>query len=635
MLRPHPARRRHAYGPQLCAASAALLILLSLFVLHSRLSSSPFPLGLGLRSVLPRGPDHSFSSDRAPLFDDADNDAFDGAADDRIDELDVLEEEDDQQRRRSAGEEDEILRAVGAGLDDDGDSDEPELPRTPRSGLFWDHALGVARQSFGKPDPRRPYDPWGDDAPPEELRPSDRSKIAFGSDDQPVDEDLRLKMDSIRRIEDALLLKASGGGGHGESPLREGWARWLEGKGDFLRRDKMLRSNLELLNPKNHPLLQDPDGPGLTVLTKGDKMIQRVLLMEMERTPFGKGGGMETNKGVERKTLNLEEKKRPQRVPDGQRKRIAMKEDRHQADGRRWGYFPGLDPHLTFSEFMDQFFQSGRCAIRVFMVWNSPPWTYGIRHQRGLESLLHHHRDACVVVFSETMELDFFRGFVKDGFKIAVAMPDLDELLKDTPTNIFASVWFEWRKTKHYPIHYSELIRLAVLYKYGGIYLDSDIIVLNPLHSLENSVGLEDQAAGISIFNGAVMAFRKHSPFVMECLREFHSTYDDALLRWNGADLLTRVINKFSAAKSYRQLHIKIEPPFKFYPISSMNITRYFMAPTDDSERAQQDALLTRMQNESITFHFWNGLTSALVPEPNSLVERLLNGYCLRCSDVL
>lgn len=130
------------------------------------------------------------------------------------------------------------------------------------------------------------------------------------------------------------------------------------------------------------------------------------------------------------------------------------------------------------------------------------------------------------------------------------------------------------------------------------------------------------------------MRREKAGPFVMECLREFYSTYNDALLRWNGADLLTRVINKFSAAKSYRQLDIKMEPPLKFFPISSMNITRYFVVPTDDSERAQQDALLTRMLNESITFHFWNGLTSALVPEPNSIVERLLNHYCLHCFDM-
>lgn len=47
------------------------------------------------------------------------------------------------------------------------------------------------------------------------------------------------------------------------------------------------------------------------------------------------------------------------------------------------------------------------------------------------------------------------------------------------------------------------------LCRYGGIYLDSDIIVLNSLSSLDNTVGLENPRAGSSL-NGAVMAFRKH-----------------------------------------------------------------------------------------------------------------------------
>ena len=62
------------------------------------------------------------------------------------------------------------------------------------------------------------------------------------------------------------------------------------------------------------------------------------------------------------------------------------------------------------------------------MVWNSPPWIYGVRHQRGLESLLLHHKDACVVVFSETIELDFFKdNFVKDAYKM---QPSLAECQK-------------------------------------------------------------------------------------------------------------------------------------------------------------------------------------------------------------
>ena len=55
--------------------------------------------------------------------------------------------------------------------------------------------------------------------------------------------------------------------------------------------------------------------------------------------------------------------------------------------------------------------------------------------------------------------------FLQCSYKIAVAMPNLDELLKDTPTHVFTSAWFKWRKTKYYSTHYSELVRLAVLYK--------------------------------------------------------------------------------------------------------------------------------------------------------------------------
>ncbi|KAJ0982644.1 hypothetical protein J5N97_010899 [Dioscorea zingiberensis] len=585
MLRSHAPRRRSRYAPQLCAFIAAFLLLLSISVLHSRISSSPLRLSLPFRS--------SPSSHPIPdsLFDDADNDAFDASSDDLIDELD--DGVDEAGKGDKLSEEDELLHS-----DDDPDSEDLDLPHT--GGLFWDHLLAVARRSFGKSS-----DPFVE----EPLFP-DSSKISFGSDDQPVDDDVRIKLDSITSIEDLMLMKP---GSSRDSPLRSGWARWLEGKADFLRRDKMLRSNLELLNPKNHPLLQDPDGAGLASLTKGDRLMQRAIWKEIEVNPFGGAG---TKRVERRKTLNLD----------------AGKERR-----RRWGYFPGMDPYLPFSEFMERFLDSGKCGLRVFMVWNSPPWMYGVRHQRGLESLLHHHRDACVVVFSETMELDFFSSFVKEGFKIAVVMPNLDELLSDTPAQVFATLWYDWRKTKYYPIHYSELVRLAALYRYGGVYLDSDVVVLRSLASLQNFLAIENQIASLPVYSGTVMSFEKNSAFLMECLGEFYSTYDDTRLRWNGAELMTRVISRltYKEGKSYGQLGVNIEPSFAFFPIGPHNITSYFAEAADEEERTKQDALFAKILNESMAFHFWNGITSALVPETNSLVEKLLNHHCLHCSDVL
>jgi predicted nuclease of restriction endonuclease-like (RecB) superfamily len=54
-------------------------------------------------------------------------------------------------------------------------------------------------------------------------------------------------------------------------------------------------------------------------------------------------------------------------------------------------------------------------------------------------------------------------------------------------------------------------------------------------------------------------------------------TYDDNRLRWNGADLLTRVARNFLSKenKSIDQKELKVQPSYIFFPISSQNITRY------------------------------------------------------------
>ncbi|KAL5537398.1 hypothetical protein UlMin_045207 [Ulmus minor] len=615
-LRP---RRRHHYGAYACAVTSAVLLLLSVSLLYSRLSHS-HPL---LRR---RSPSYDVVSLADPLISDDDDGASSSiVAEDKIDELDEDSPKDEE-------------------LEDEDDQRSENRPRN--SGYFYDHVTGSIRRAFN----RRSIEDWDDDNVGFSLgmNVEDQSKAAFGSDDVPVDEVLRRKVGEVVGIEDALLLKLDGR----VSPLREGWGDWFDKKSDFLRRDRMFKSNLEILNPMNNPMLQDPDGLGITTLTRGDRLMQKLLLNELKRKPLGttlkskvdENGeanafrrGVQSKSEIKRAERRTLDKKVVNDNVDHKAQRKSEFSSHIYADGKRWGYYPALHQHLSFSDFMDEFFRKEKCDMRFFMVWNSPPWMYGVRYQRGLESLLNGHRDACVVVLSETIELDFFKdSFLKDGYKVAVAMPNLDELLKDTPTHIFTNAWFEWRKTKYYAAHYSELVRLAALYKYGGIYLDSDIIVLKSLSSLSNSVGMEDQVKGSSL-NGAVMAFRRHSPFIMECLKEFYMTYDDTRLRWNGAELLSRVARKFSKTQknSMGEPELKVHHSSIFFPISSQNISRYFAAPTTETEKAQQDALFRKILDESLTFHFWNSFTSALIPEPDSLVTRLVNHLCIRCSDVL
>ena len=501
MLRTLRSRRRPRYGAQVCAVIAALLLLLSVTVLHSRLSFSRDSrlspkVGLGLRFPNSKVPPIDPQNDAVvldPLTQDSDPGGNSGA-DDRIDELDVMEEEADQ---AGLSNEEEILRGV--------ESEDEEVGESRVSGYFFDHVSGVIRRAFDK----RSIDQWEDYVGFDVgSGMEDRSKGVFASDDVVVDEEVRRKVGEVDGIEDMLLLKT----GRRANPLREGWGPWFDAKSDFLRRDRMFKSNLEVLNPMNNPLLQDPDGIGITSLTRGDRLVQKFLLNKFKNVPFlvkkPLGVSATTNLGsrlvedggqvamkirdslnVQKTTLGSDVEGRRTEIRRAERRTLhdsygfgldtkkivdvnkvlngtttgnsSYKHDRNEtveyksvqniselghkngdskarrlghnnedskarrkselsghiyADGKRWGYFPGLHPRLSFSNFMNAFIRKGKCRMRFFMVWNSPPWMFSIRHQRGLESLLSHHRDACVVVFSETIELDFFKDFVEKGY---------------------------------------------------------------------------------------------------------------------------------------------------------------------------------------------------------------------------
>ncbi|KAF7841138.1 putative alpha 1,4-glycosyltransferase family protein [Senna tora] len=260
MLRNLRSRRRLRYGSFVCAAFSALLLLLSVSLLYTRLSHSH----AHLHSHLYRNPRPSHEVNYDSLLSDSANDEILGS-EDKIDALDFVEEQQ---------QEEDDLRTMEV------EDDDESVDQIKSSGYFFDHFGGIIRRAFSK----RSIEEW-DDGQVGIFGGSfveDRSKAAFGSDDVPVDEQVRRKAMQVMGIEDLLLLKT----GRRVSPLREGWGEWFDKKGDFLRKDKMLRSNLEVLNPLHNPLLQDPDGVGLSGFTRGDRIVQKSMLNEFKRVPF-------------------------------------------------------------------------------------------------------------------------------------------------------------------------------------------------------------------------------------------------------------------------------------------------------------------------------------------------------------
>ncbi|KAL2905672.1 hypothetical protein RDABS01_004382 [Bienertia sinuspersici] len=262
------ARRRNHYGVHLCAVAAALLLLFSVSLLYNRLTAnrrgSLHDDGISLLDDLFNAED--------PLLRDSDPDLRATLSDDRIDELDTIDDD------SKVSNEEEILR----GLESEGEENELS---TSSSGYYFDHVSHVIRRAFDGQS-IDDFDQWEAHATKFDVSlTSDEtlSKVAFGSDDVPVDEVVRRKVLKLMALRTHFVKI-----GLHVSPLREGWAAWFDAKSAFLRKDRMFRSSFEMLNPLNNMLLQDPDGSGVTGLTRGDKLVLKKLLHEIKKEkPLG------------------------------------------------------------------------------------------------------------------------------------------------------------------------------------------------------------------------------------------------------------------------------------------------------------------------------------------------------------
>lgn len=122
--------------------------------------------------------------------------------------------------------------------------------------------------------------------------------------------------------------------------------------------------------------------------------------------------------------------------------------------------------------------------------------------------------------------------------------------------------------------HMSDLIRTALLYKYGGIYFDLDVIPLRSFQQFSNTVALETTNA----VNVAALVFEKQHPVLdvqmdiqlKSVEKQFHG------LCWNclGPLALTNALKKLC---NQHELYIHekdkchqidIQPSFVFYPIA-------------------------------------------------------------------
>uniref|UniRef100_A0A9I3BD26 Alpha 1,4-glycosyltransferase domain-containing protein n=1 Tax=Anopheles coluzzii TaxID=1518534 RepID=A0A9I3BD26_ANOCL len=208
------------------------------------------------------------------------------------------------------------------------------------------------------------------------------------------------------------------------------------------------------------------------------------------------------------------------------------------------------------------------------------------------------------------------------GFRNHTILPVLDALLEypnvhlryvnlttyanDTPLKEWMAGG-EVLRSKYLNSHLSDVMRYLTLYKYGGTYLDLDVIVQQSFEKMKpNYAGAES----FHLINSAVMSLESkgHGHELAEmCVRDLLTNFNGNEWINNGPGVITRVLQKHCHTQSIANMtrhcseHFTVYPPSAFYAIEYQRYKHFFQ------EQYLEQAL--EALNQSIVVHLWNKLS--------------------------
>ncbi|KAE8654259.1 hypothetical protein F3Y22_tig00117056pilonHSYRG01242 [Hibiscus syriacus] len=286
-------------------------------------------------------------------------------------------------------------------------------------------------------------------------------------------------------------------------------------------------------------------------------------------------------------------------------------------------------------------FFNNKCELQFFMTWISTAESFGRREILAVDSVFKAHPNGCLMILSRTMDspqgYTVLKPLIDLGFKVQAVTPDFQFLLENTP----AETWFDnIRSGKKDPgviplaQNLSNLMRLAVLYKYGGIYLDTDFIVVNSFKGLKNTIGaqsVDSTTKNWTRLNNAVLVFDIEHPLLFKFIEEFALTFDGNKWGHNGPYMVSRVVHRVEGRPGY---NFTILPPMAFYPVDWIKIVKLFKMPKNQAESKSDEAKLHQLNGKSYGVHLWNKQSSKLMVEEGSVMERIISEHCVLCEQV-
>lgn len=221
------------------------------------------------------------------------------------------------------------------------------------------------------------------------------------------------------------------------------------------------------------------------------------------------------------------------------------------------------------------------------------------------------------------------------GFKITAIAPDFEYIFKDT----HAESWYNRLKDGNVNPgeislgqNLSNLLRLALLYKFGGIYMDLDVIVLKSLSKLRNTIGaqnLDSRTGKWGRLNNALLIFDQKHPLLFKFIEEFALTFDGNKWGHNGPYLVSRVVSRVSGRLGF---NFTVLPPSAFYPVDWRAIGSLFQGPKDEIQSRWLVKKLRQIRKGSFAVHLWNKRSRKLEVEKGSIVDSIISDCCIFCN---
>ena len=255
-------------------------------------------------------------------------------------------------------------------------------------------------------------------------------------------------------------------------------------------------------------------------------------------------------------------------------------------------------------------------------------------------ALCHLGKNASIVIWSKNVTntrrdlQTLMKGSPCHGTNLRVEPLDYELIFKDTPLGI----WYQHldKRKKLYNQNLGNAARLALVFLYGGLFVDSDLIVYNS--KIMNLTAPAFALESPNVISSAFMSFPSpRHEMLWHIMQSFVSEFNGGQSGWNGPQLLTRFVNSscWGERQAWYCSSINILPASVLYPVRWQDAQWILNHPNDTHKAADGKMVHHHLQDviaRSWAYQLWNHRLSTAQDRycvrPDSNLEGLMQMNC-------